>query len=368
MVNIRKSKEKENGRNVRTNTTDPTNLVLFCMFLLSGIFLSLFLSSTFGWFADMASYIRKGPPIHVTMPKIGLGTYMLSKESIKSTILKALEIGYRRIDCAPVYFNEDAIGDVLHEQRIVPREELFIVSKLPCPYHKQQHVEKAVLKTLSDLRIDYLDLYLIHWPVAFKYVPIYPKQRGYTNEDIDDSNGGKNIDTSVSLLETWKAMEDLVRKGLVKYIGLSNVPVALLNELLANELRVQPAVNQVEMHPYLPQNNLIEFCLQRGIQVQAYSPLGSPGYKGNDEPMLLNDLQDIATSGTPAQVAIAWALQRETTVVVKGTSEAHLQENIKAANVKLKDSEIIKIDSLKRNYRFFRPEGKSIQKESKIFC
>ncbi|KAI2494072.1 Aldo/keto reductase-like protein [Fragilaria crotonensis] len=349
MVQVRKPKEVE-------RPILPANLVIVCLFMVSGVFLSLFMSSAFGWFAEIASYVKSGPPINVSMPKIGLGTYMLSRKDVRSTILTALELGYRRIDCAPVYFNEDVIGDVLNEQKIVAREELFIVSKLPSPFHKQQHVELALLKTLTDLRLDYLDLYLVHWPVAFKYVPIYPNHRGFANEDIDNSDGGRNIDPTVSLLETWRGMEALVKKGLVKHIGLSNVPIALLNELLANDLRVRPAINQVEMHPFLQQNNLVNHCLQSGIQVQAYAPLGSPGFKESGEPSVLDAVQEVSNAGTPAQVAIAWALQRGTTVVVKGTSEEHLKENLNAEYIKLKPSDIKKIDKLNRNYRFFRPE------------
>jgi alcohol dehydrogenase (NADP+) len=353
MVQVRKPKEVE-------RPILPANLVIVCLFMVSGVFISLFMSSAFGWFAEIASYVKSGPPINVSMPKIGLGTFMLNRKDVRSTILTALELGYRRIDCAPVYFNEDVIGDVLNEQTIVAREELFIVSKLPSPFHKQQHVELALLKTLTDLRLDYLDLYLVHWPVAFKYVPIYPSHRGFANEDIDNSDGGRNIDPTVSLLETWRGMEALVKKGLVKHIGLSNVPIALLNELLANDLRVRPAINQVELHPFLQQNNLVKHCLQNGIQVQAYAPLGSPGFKESGEPGVLDAVQEVSSSGTPAQVAIAWALQRGTTVVVKGTSEEHLKENLNAELIKLKPSDIKKIDKLNRNYRFFRPEGEHV--------
>ena len=125
---------------------------------------------------------------------------------VRSAIRSALQIGYRRIDTAPVYFNEDAIGDALHESMqdgLVQREDLFIVSKLPCPMHR--HVELAVRKTLSDLRLDYLDLYLIHWPVAFQYNEnmIQLDKRGYESDDIDDSGNGSKIDPTVSIHDTW---------------------------------------------------------------------------------------------------------------------------------------------------------------------
>ena len=323
------------------------------------VVLALFIGSSLRWFTMMAtSTTAAAAAISSVMPKIGLGTLLLERQQVRSTLLQALELGYRRIDCAPVYFNEDVIGDVLKEQTIVNRKDLFIVSKLASPFHKQEHVELALRKTLTDLRLDYLDLYLVHWPIAFHYVPIDPTKRGFENEDIDDSDGGKNIDPAVSLLETWRGMEDAVKKGLVKQIGLSNVPGKLLHELLWNDLEIKPAVLQVELHPYLQQNRLVKYCMQRGIQIQAYSPLGTPGYKEDNEPVLLEDLKDIATSGTPAQVAIAWALQRGTSVVVKSTSKAHLKENMEAVDIVLTDGETNKIAELNRNYRFFRPKGK----------
>ena len=284
---------------------------------------------------------------------------------------------YFQIDCAPVYFNEDAVGDGLHsalvDDKIVDRQDLFVVSKLASPFHRKQHVKLALIKTLKNLRLDYLDLYLIHWPVAFSFVDIGDPEtepRGFPNEDIDESEDGKRIDTSVSIHETWAAMEELVEEGLVKYIGVSNFPVALLHELLT-KCRIPPAVNQCEGHPYLPQSKLLLYCQTRGVHYQAYSPLGTPGYKEEGEPTLLEDpvLQAItakhsssknnATSAiTTAQVALAWAVQRGTSVVAKSSSLQHLQSNLQAPGlVRLSEEEMDQITALgARNHRYFRPE------------
>lgn len=152
---------------------------------------------------------------------------MLERDQCKTAIRSAIQAGYRRIDCAPVYFNEDAIGDALQElynEGMIQRKDLFLSSKLASPFHRAEHVELALRKTLTDLRTDYLDLFLIHWPIAFNFVEIDPTRRGYDNEDIDDSNNGDNIDPTVSVKETWSAMEALVSKGLVREIGVSNFP------------------------------------------------------------------------------------------------------------------------------------------------
>lgn len=303
---------------------------------------------------------------------IGLGTYCIPPDQIEAAIHSALEAGYRRIDCAPVYFNEDKIGDALAKEIqsggdiISSREELFIVSKLASPFHKRQHVKIGLQKTLNDLRLDYLDLFLIHWPQAFYYVDILDPnmmtQRGYENEDIDESDGGKLIDPTVSIHETWEAMEQLVDEGLVKNIGVSNFPVSLLHELMTR-CRIPPAVNQVEAHPYLQQTRLLQYCQARGVHFQAYAPLGSPGYKQDDEPRILDDetLKRIAKAHdvSVANVCIAWAVQRGTSVVAKSANAERQAENILTFSQKpitLTDAEMLEIATLERGYRFFRPE------------
>jgi alcohol dehydrogenase (NADP+) len=298
------------------------------------------------------------------MPGIGLGTYSISPEQVGGAIHSAIRTGYRRIDCSPVYFNEDKIGDALAlelSDGTVARDDLFIVSKLASPYHRKEHVKLALQKTLNDLRVDYLDLFLIHWPQAFKYVPIDPNQRGYENEDMDDGDDGKNIDTSVSIHETWQAMEELVDQDLVKSIGVSNFPVSLLHELMTRS-RIPPAVNQVEAHPYLQQTGLLSYCQKRGVEFQAFAPLGSPGYKEEQEPRILDDpfLKTIAAAHnvTVANVCVAWALQRGTSVVAKSISAERQKENLlmQMEPIELSMSEMEEIATLERGYRFFRPE------------
>lgn len=295
---------------------------------------------------------------------------MMDRPTVPAAIRSALWVGYRRIDCAPVYFNEDLVGDALQEamaDRIVTREDLFVVSKLASPFHRREHVEPALRKTLSDLRLDYLDLYLVHWPVAFYPVAISALSdpttiRGWSNEDIDESDGGKRIDPTVSIHETWQAMEALVDQGLVRHIGVSNFPVALLHELMT-QARIPPAVNQCEAHPYLQQIKLVEYCTARDVHFQAYSPLGTPGFKERDEPVVLDDpvLNEIANRHgvSVAAVCLAWAVQRGTSVLAKSMNPQHQRDNLEAAadtEIGLSEDEMAAIASLDRGYRFFRPE------------
>lgn len=294
---------------------------------------------------------------------IGLGTYGIERDAMARVIRQAVEIGYRRIDCAPVYFNEDKVGDALEQvlnDGVVQRSDLYLVSKLASPFHRKEHVELALRKTLNDLRTDYLDLYLIHWPVAFQYVPINPSERGFADEEIDEGDNGRRIDGGVSIHETWRAMEELVAKGLVREVGVSNFPVSLLHELLS-QYRTPPAVNQCEGHPYLQQTNLLKYCQARGVHYQAYSPLGTPGYKEADEPSILDEpvLQAIAkrhNTTSTAQVCLAWALGRGTSVVAKSATEQRLCDNLAATQIQLTDQDMQEIASLERNFRFFRPE------------
>ena len=209
--------------------------------------------------------------------------------------------------------------------------------------------------------------------MAYYPVPMDPTRRGWDNQDIDDSKGGWNIDDTVSIHETWRGMQAVWEQGLVRNIGVSNFPIILLHELLSQTPRViPPVVNQCEAHPYLANTKLLQYCRARGIEFQAYSPLGTPGYKQTHEPNLLDDpvIRRIAEHHsqrhsnnndnhsvvTPSQICLAWALQRGTSVVVKSASAVHQKENLAAFHITLTDEEMDQIAQLDRGYRFFRPE------------
>ncbi|KAL1917662.1 uncharacterized protein VTP21DRAFT_4055 [Calcarisporiella thermophila] len=197
------------------------------------------------------------------IPAIGLGTYESKTEKeTKIAVLKALEVGYTHIDCAWVYGNEREIGEALREAK-VPRSNLFLVSKLWNTHHRPELVEKALDQTLSDLGVSYLDLYLMHSPLAF-----IPSEKA-----IPKDESGVAILDDVDFVDTWIAMEKLLKTGKVKAIGVSNFNLPRLKRLLEHS-SIVPAVNQIEAHPLLLQEEVFEFCKEQGIHITAFSPLG----------------------------------------------------------------------------------------------
>ena len=203
------------------------------------------------------------------MPPIGLGTFLSPPGSVKSAVESAIKYGYKHIDAAAVYQNEKEIGEALKElfdKNIVGREDIFITSKLWNNSHRADQVLPALQKTLADLQLDYLDLYLIHWPLAFNPgSDFFPK----------NESGQILYDEQTNFTETWKALEDCVAKGLTRSIGLSNFNSIQIKEICDNAT-IKPVVLQVELHPYLSQRKLVDFCKSLGIVVTGYSPLGSP--------------------------------------------------------------------------------------------
>jgi len=300
-------------------------------------------------------------PVHGgQLPVIGLGCFQAKKGGEVGNALRyAIEhAGYRHIDTASSYENEDEIGDVLTDlfkNNIVKREDLFVTSKLNNPYHHREHVKPALLKTLKDLNLDYVDLYLMHWPIAFQYVPYDPEKRGFDK----DYNQYSPVDRTVSIRETWEAIEELYHEGLVKTIGISNFTVGLIHDLLTYA-KVKPAVLQIELHPYLQQSKLLKYCQMEGIVVEAYSPLGSGAFKKAEEPSVLSDptLIEIGKkyNKSSAQIALRWAVERGTVPLPKSVTPERIQSNIDVFDFELSEDDIKEIKKLDKNYRFFRPQ------------
>lgn len=284
------------------------------------------------------------------LPLLGLGTWKSEPGQVYQAVREAIKIGYRHIDCAAAYGNEAEVGRALGDavrERQVTRAELWITSKLWCNAHGRDNVAPALQKTLTDLQLDYLDLYLIHWPIPLKPSVSFPS----TASDFMPPD-------QVPLHSTWAGMEAAVSAGMTRHIGLSNCSAKKLREL-SPHCRIQPEVNQVELHPLLQQPELLTYCAAAGIHVTAYSPLGSsdrPAFvKAADAPVLLENavIRSIAEAHgrTPAQVLLAWHLQRGISTTPKSVNPARLRENFAAAELRLTDADMKRIGALDQGYR-----------------
>lgn len=253
------------------------------------------------------------------MPVLGFGTLIPDVAETISATRDALKAGFRHFDCAERYRNESAVGEVLQAGLAaegISREEIFVTTKLWNTNHRPDRVEAAFQASLNRLGLTYLDLYLIHTPFAF--------QPG-AEQDPRDENGNVIYDREVTLLDTWRAMENLVDSGRCRAIGLSDIS---LSELLPiyEAARIKPAVVQVESHPYLPETELLEFCKEKGIVFLAFAPLGHGIKPGPlEDPAVLSVAARVGK--TPAQVLLAWAIQRGTALLTTPRTAARAQEN-----------------------------------------
>lgn len=286
-----------------------------------------------------------------TLPMLGLGTWKSKPGEVYHAVREAIRIGYRHIDCAAVYANEAEIGQALEDtmqEGEVKREELWITSKLWNTAHRRQQVRPALEKTLHDLRLDYLDLYLVHWPVALKEHAPFP----YRAEDLISLD-------EIPMTETWEGMEECLTSGLTRHIGVSNFSISKLKALKYSAV-LPPEMNQIELQPLLQQNDMLDFCKKEGIHLTAYSPLGSRDrsafFKDPNEPDLFENpvIKKVAAQNhcTPAQILIAWALQRGTAVIPKSVNPERIRQNFDAANILLSSSDIDELGRLDKHFRF----------------
>jgi len=255
------------------------------------------------------------------MPSLGLGTWLSKKNEVYDAVVEAIRIGYRHFDCAYIYQNEPEIGQAIQfaiTSGWVKRNELFITSKLWNSDHDPERVEAAIRTSLRNLQLDYLDLYLIHWPVAFK---------GGHEQAKDATDLLTPVEMPISI--TWKSMEEMKVTGLTKHIGVSNFSKVKLQQLL-NTATVTPELNQIELHPYFQQTDLVEFCHSNGMLVTAYSPLGSRHLVHSEAGLTREKvIIEIANNHncSPAQVLLAWGMNRNVAVIPKSVNLNRIHEN-----------------------------------------
>jgi len=287
-----------------------------------------------------------------SIPALGFGTWLSKKGEVGAAVKVALEHGYRHIDCAEIYGNEDEIGETFNtvfSAGTVKREDVYITSKLWVKNFTR--VKEACKNSLKNLQLEYLDLYLIHLPFELeKDLPTgIPTEKGV---GLIGWSGDR-------IWTVWQCMQELVDEGLVRSIGISNFTIKKTDDLLKRSPKIRPACNQVELNPYLPQDRLCEYCKKEDITMVAYTPLGNPGFiemtKGDATPVLKDaNVTAIAEKHkvTNAQVLLAWAVTRGTGVLAKSVKEHRVIENFGCLNIKLDADDMKAINSITTRQRY----------------
>jgi alcohol dehydrogenase (NADP+) len=280
------------------------------------------------------------------MPMLGIGTWQSDPEKLYDAIVEAVRYGYRHIDCAYIYQNEAIVGRALRhlfETGVVERRDLWITSKLWNASHRRREALPAIRRSLELLGLDYVDMYLIHWPVALKEGTLFPESAA-DFVSLDE----------VPLAETWQGMEDCREAGLARHIGVSNFTVGKLKALL-DTCRIRPENNQVELNPYLQQPALVEYCFEQNIGVTAYSPLGKGNIARRNELNLYEDpvIRGIAAERgcTVSQVLLKWAIDKGIAVIPKSVTPSRIRENYDAIRVALTPADAAAIDRLDKGNR-----------------
>ena len=298
------------------------------------------------------------------MPAVGLGLWKLDLDEVADTVYNAIKKGYRHLDSAADYGNEKQVGEGIARaiaDGLCRREDLWITSKLWNTFHRQEHVQAACKKSLTDLGIEYFDLYLIHFPISLKYVDFNDRYPPEWIFNPGDEHPAMELD-AVPLSETWGAMEGLVEGQLANNIGICNYSAVLLHDLMSYA-RIKPAMLQIESHPYLTQEALVRTAQSYNIAITAFSPLGALSYVSLDmatagdsvlaEPVVIKAAE--RAGATPAQVVLRWGVQRGTAVIPKTSKIERLVENLTLSNFSLTDEEMSSISALDQNRRFNDP-------------
>jgi len=293
------------------------------------------------------------------MPVVGLGTFESTSNDAERAVKDAIDAGYRHIDTAFLYGNEVEVGKAIRDKIAegkIKREDIFVTTKLWSTFHEPEWVEKAFQRSFDNLNLEYIDLYLVHYPVAYQRVL---KNNRLPPDDVNAFHSfpvdktGKTLTADIDYMDTWRAMEKLVESGRVRSIGISNFN-SVQTDRVFKESKIKPVVNQVECHPNLNQRKLIDFCAARNITITAYSPLGRP-HTDDGRKLALSDPKVFELSQkyhkSPAQIILRYSVQNGVIVIPKSTNKGRIQENIDIFDFELSDSDMQIIHGLNINYR-----------------